>query len=257
MKRNVILAVLAALLLVWTVGCTKSGTADKPVKIETEKQKLSYAIGQDIGKRGIGSIKDEIELQPFFKGIEDALNNKAEITQEELTKVLQEFGKKMQKKMQEQRKIDNEKRKVLGEKNKKEGEAFLKENATKEGVKVTASGLQYKVVKEGNGPMPKDTDRVNVHYHGTLLDGTVFDSSVDRGKPLTFNLKGVIKGWTEGLQLMKVGSKFRFFIPSELAYGVRGGGPKIGPHATLIFDVELLGIEEPKPAETAKPADKK
>ena len=119
---------------------------------------------------------------------------------------------------------------------------FLEENAKKEGVVTTASGLQYIVMTKGDGAMPKETDNVTVHYHGTLLDGTVFDSSVERGQPATFPLNGVIKGWTEGVQLMNVGSKFRFFIPSDLAYGERGAGGAIGPNATLIFEVELISI---------------
>jgi FKBP-type peptidyl-prolyl cis-trans isomerase FkpA len=123
------------------------------------------------------------------------------------------------------------------------GKDFLKENAGKPGVKTTKSGLQYMVLEAGEGAKPKPTDRVTVHYRGTLLDGTVFDSSYDRGKPATFPLNRVIKGWTEGVQLMKTGSKFKFFIPHDLAYGARGSGPKIGPNETLIFEVELLEIK--------------
>ena len=129
--------------------------------------------------------------------------------------------------------------------NVKEGEIFLANNAKQEGVITTASGLQYKVLQEGTGnTKPGPTDRVKVHYHGTLIDGTVFDSSVDRGSPITFGLNRVIKGWTEGLQLMVVGQKNRLYIPSDLAYGKRGAGAQIGPGSTLIFDVELLGINE-------------
>ena len=130
-----------------------------------------------------------------------------------------------------------------GEKNLKAGELFLAENGKKEGVKTTASGLQYKVVKSGSGKTPAVTDTVKVHYHGTLIDGTVFDSSVDRGEPVTFPVNGVIPGWTEALQLMKEGDKWQLVIPSKLAYGENGAGGKIGPNAVLQFDVELLGIE--------------
>ncbi|MBQ9339524.1 MAG: FKBP-type peptidyl-prolyl cis-trans isomerase [Paludibacteraceae bacterium] len=126
---------------------------------------------------------------------------------------------------------------------KSEGEAFLEANKLKDGIVVTESGLQYEVLKEGKGPKPSATDRVKVHYHGTLIDGTVFDSSVERGEPITFGLNQVIKGWTEGVQLMPVGSKYRFFIPQELGYGGREAG-KIPPYSTLIFEVELLGIEK-------------
>ena len=127
-------------------------------------------------------------------------------------------------------------------KKKEDGIKFLAENGKKKGVTTTASGLQYEVLKEGTGPKPLATDQVNVHYHGTLIDGKVFDSSVERGEPITFPLQGVIKGWTEGVQLMPVGSKWRFTIPSDLAYGDQGAGEDIGPGETLIFDVELLGI---------------
>jgi FKBP-type peptidyl-prolyl cis-trans isomerase len=132
--------------------------------------------------------------------------------------------------------------KLVGEKNKKEGEAFLTENKKKEGVKTLASGLQYKVLKEGSGKMPKATDKVTTHYQGTLIDGTEFDSSYKRGEPASFLVNGVIPAWTEALQLMKVGSKWQLFVPSKLGYGERGMGPKIGPNAVLVFTVELLSI---------------
>ena len=143
--------------------------------------------------------------------------------------------------------IGNEKNKETAEKNKIEGDAFLAENKNKEGVKTTESGLQYEVITAGEGSKPKATDQVSVHYVGTLIDGTEFDSSHKRGQPATFFLNRVVKGWTEGLQLMPVGSKYRFYIPSELGYGERGAGPKIGPNATLTFEVELLEIVKPKP----------
>jgi FKBP-type peptidyl-prolyl cis-trans isomerase FklB len=134
--------------------------------------------------------------------------------------------------------------KELGEKNKKEGEAFLAENKKKEGVTTLPSGLQYKIMKEGDGQIPKSTDTVTVHYRGTLIDGTEFDSSYTRGQPATFPVKGVIAGFSEALQLMKVGSKWQLFIPSNLAYGERGAGDDIGPNASLIFDIELISIKE-------------
>ena len=137
------------------------------------------------------------------------------------------------------------KSKAEGEKNLKEGKAFLAANAKKDGVKTTATGLQYKVLKSGTGASPQKTDTVKVHYHGTLIDGTVFDSSVQRGEPITFPVSGVIPGWTEALQLMKVGDKWQLFIPSSLAYGeLSPPGSKIGPNSTLLFEVELLGIEK-------------
>ena len=138
-------------------------------------------------------------------------------------------------------------RQEAGEKNKVDGEAFLKENAKKEGVVSTASGLQYKVLIQGTGPIPKATDMVKVHYRGTLIDGTEFDSSFKRGQPAVFALNRVIPAWTEGVQLMKAGAKYMFFAPANLAYGERGAGQNIGPNSTLIFEVELLGIEPPAP----------
>ncbi|MBW2412326.1 MAG: FKBP-type peptidyl-prolyl cis-trans isomerase, partial [Deltaproteobacteria bacterium] len=151
--------------------------------------------------------------------------------------IKQEFSRQVQESRQTQMA-------ALSEKNRADGEAFLAANKNKEGVVTTASGLQYKVLKKGDGPKPQNNDRVSVHYRGTLLDGTEFDSSYKRGKPATFQVNGVIRGWTEALQLMNVGSKYQLFIPSDLAYGTRGAGRKIGPNSTLIFDVELLGIEE-------------
>lgn len=157
------------------------------------------------------------------------------MTENEVKEVMTAFQKGLAAKQAE-------KMKVIGEKNSKEGETFLAENKKKEGVKTTASGLQYKVITPGKGPMPKDTDTVSVNYRGTLIDGTEFDSSYKRGEAVSFPVNGVIKGWTEALQMMKVGSKWQLFIPSNLAYGDRGAGGQIGPNATLIFEVELLSI---------------
>ena len=147
-----------------------------------------------------------------------------------------------------------EKRKQQGEKNKEEGEKFLAENETKEGVKTLPSGLQYKILSEGSGESPKAGDIATVNYRGTLIDGTEFDSSYKRGQPSTFSVTGVIKGWTEALELMKPGAKWQLFIPSELAYGERGSGQMIGPNATLIFDVELVSFKPPTPPAAANPA---
>ena len=158
------------------------------------------------------------------------------LSEEEMRTVMTAFQKEMAAKQAEMMKSQ-------GEKNKKEGEAFLAENKKKEGVKTLASGLQYKVIKEGTGKTPKATDKVSTHYQGTLIDGTEFDSSYKRGEPATFPVNGVIPGWTEALQLMKVGSKWQLFVPSKLAYGEKGAGPIIGPNAVLIFTVELLAIK--------------
>ena len=205
----------------------KKEVAEKPTRgFTTENQKLGYAIGQDIG-RNVAMYKDLIDIDVFFASIKDAFADKdSKMTPAEMSAVFMELPKRM------------------AEENKKKGEAFLAENKKKEGVKTTESGLQYEVVKAAEGAKPKASDSVTVHYTGTLIDGTVFDSSVERGTPTTFPLNGVIPGWTEGLQLMNVGSKFRFAIPSNLAYGERGP-QKIGPNSTLIFDVELISINNP------------
>jgi FKBP-type peptidyl-prolyl cis-trans isomerase len=252
--------ILMCCLLVLAVGCSKSGNAgvageettagDQPITLDTEKQQASYAFGYNVGMN-VKHIVTELDFDIFIKGLKDAsMGGEAKMTQPEMQKVFREFNQKLMKKQQEERKI-------LGEKNKVEGAKFLEENAKKEGVKVTASGLQYLVLSEGTGAQPKTTDRVKVHYRGTLLDGTEFDSSYKRGEPAVFPLNRVIPGWTEGLQLMKVGSKYKFFIPSELGYKERGSRA-IGPNAVLQFDVELLSIEPPlpKPAPRVTPKPK-
>ena len=212
--------------------------------LKTEKDKVSYMVGADVG-RGLTQIKDELDLKVVIQALQDEFNgSKTLMTQEEGQTVRQEFMQKLQAK-----RVAEEK--VAAEKNKKEGDAFLAKNKAKAGVKTTASGLQYEVVKLGTGPKPKETDTVKVDYTGTKIDGTKFDSSVDRGQPATFPLNGVIKGWTEGLQLMPVGSEYKLVIPAELAYG-ENAPPAIGPNATLIFDVKLISIETG--AEKAAPA---
>jgi FKBP-type peptidyl-prolyl cis-trans isomerase len=181
----------------------------------------------------------------LFQGLRDSQKTeKPLLSSEEIQKVMTQFQQDMMK-------IEQEKRATQGQGNKSKEEAFLKENAQKPGIKITASGLQYKVITQGNGPLPKESDTVKVHYRGTLLDGTEFDSSYKRNEPAVFPLKGVIKGWTEALQLMKVGSKYQIYLPSNLAYGEQGAGQIIGPNATLIFDVELIAIEKAA-AETKK-----
>jgi FKBP-type peptidyl-prolyl cis-trans isomerase FklB len=177
----------------------------------------------------------------LIQGLRDAQGTgKPMLTSEEIQKVMTQFQQDMMK-------VEQEKRMAQGQGNKAQEEAFLKENAQKPGIKVTASGLQYKVLRAGSGPMPKESDTVKVHYRGTLLNGSEFDSSYKHKEPAVFPLKGVIKGWTEALQLMKVGSKWQIFLPSSLAYGEQGAGQVIGPNATLIFEVELLAIEKPAP----------
>jgi FKBP-type peptidyl-prolyl cis-trans isomerase FklB len=209
--------------------------APPALKLEGVKDKASYAIGWNIGN----SLKDEgadLNADAIVRGLLDALQGKkAMLPPDQLRPALEAFQRELAAKQEARMQ-------VLAEKNRKEGVAFLEANKTKPGVKVLPSGLQYKVLKSGNGPSPKLTDKVKTHYHGTLIDGTVFDSSVERGEPVEFPVGGVIRGWTEALQLMKVGDKWRLFVPSELAYGPQGAGGVIGPNATLVFEVELLEI---------------
>jgi FKBP-type peptidyl-prolyl cis-trans isomerase FklB len=228
MKKHLIPALVLAL------SATALAAADKP-DLTDSKKRVSYAIGLDIGS----SFKQgQIEVDPALlaAGIADALAGNPALSEAEMRQTLQAFQQEMQAKAMARQQEE-------GSNNLKTGETFLAANGKKEGVKTTASGLQYKSLKAGAGKSPKATDTVKVHYTGTLIDGTVFDSSVKRGEPVEFSVDGVIPGWTEALQLMKVGDKWQLFIPSKLAYGERGtpGGP-IGPNSTLIFEVELLAI---------------
>ena len=192
--------------------------------------KISYALGLSMGQNLMGSGVTSLNYQDLAQGIEDVLTKQQpKITYQDAQQVLGQFFQELEAKIAGAAKAD--------------GEKFLAENAKREGVQVTASGLQYEVLEATIGQKPKATDTVKVHYEGTLIDGTVFDSSYERGEPIEFPLNGVIKGWTEGLQLMSVGSKYKFFIPYQLAYGERGAGQQIPPYAALIFTVELLGIE--------------
>ena len=223
MKLRVI-GVLGILFLVSQVN------AQEKVVLKNQKEKISYGIGLNIG-RNLGSDlkKQSIDIDPNIvaKGLQDALSGANPLlSNEEIQETMVAFQKEM------------------SEKQKQRGEAFLAENKKKEGVKTLTSGLQYKVVKAGSGKKPKLNDTVTVHYRGTLIDGTEFDSSLRRGKPATFPVSGVIPGWTEALPLMEEGSKWQLFIPPKLAYGERGAGGLIGPNATLIFEVELISIQE-------------
>lgn len=216
--------------------------AEEKQELKSQKDKLSYSIGLDIGT----NFKNQsIEINPdiLAEGLKDALSGeKALLTNEEARKVLADFQQEMRAKAETRH---NE----AVEKNKKEGAAFLAGNKTQKGVVTLPSGLQYKIITEGSGPKPKADDTVTTQYRGTLVDGTEFDSSFKRGQPATFPVSGVIRGWTEALQLMPVGSKWQLFVPPDLAYGPRGAGQTIGPEATLIFEVELLSIQEPGKAE--------
>ena len=192
--------------------------------------KISYAIGLSMGQNLLGSGVTSLEYADLAAGIKDVLEkNQPQISYQEAQQVLGKFFSELEAK-------------IAGEA-KAAGEAFLAENAKREGVKVTESGLQYEVLEATIGQKPKATDKVRVHYEGTLIDGTVFDSSYKRGESITFGLNQVIKGWTEGLQLMSIGSKYKLYLPYQLAYGERVAGQQIPPYAALIFTVELLGIE--------------
>ena len=194
-------------------------------------EKLSYALGLLIGHNLKGMNIDGLVIAEFTRAVEQVLKGeKAEMTEVQAQGMVQEFMKEQQE--------------IAGREVREAGEKFLADNAKRDGVTTTASGLQYEVLTEAIGQKPVATDSVRCHYEGRLIDGTVFDSSYQRGEPTSFPLQGVIKGWTEGLQLMSLGSKFRFFIPYTLAYGAQGAGGAIPPYAALVFDVELLGINE-------------
>jgi FKBP-type peptidyl-prolyl cis-trans isomerase FklB len=222
---------------------------EKSPELKTDMDKVSYSIGLQIGfnlakqQDALKKQNVQVNTDALIGGVKDALAGKPQMTTDQVRATLTAFEKDMSQKEQ-----------AAGKKNATDGEKFLADNKKKDGVKTTPSGLQYKVIKEGSGPQPKETDTVVANYRGTLIDGTEFDSSYKRGQPATFPLNRVIKGWTEGLQLMKVGSKYQFFIPASLGYGEQQMGPDIGPNSTLIFDVELVGIQPPSsPAPSASP----
>jgi len=227
--KNLLLSSLAMGILVNT------GFSQEKTELTTSDQRVSYCIGADIGstfkEQGI-----QVDVKALAAGVTDSLAGKTVLSEEEMKEVMMAFQKEMMAKMQA-------KQASAGAENIAAGKAFLVENAKKDGVKVLPSGLQYKVLKSGSGKTPKATDTVSTHYHGTLIDGTVFDSSVERGEPVSFPVDGVIPGWTEALLLMKEGDKWQLVVPSDLAYGERGAGGRIGPSTTLIFEVELLSVE--------------
>jgi FKBP-type peptidyl-prolyl cis-trans isomerase FklB len=230
---GIVLAILAAPVF----------AQDRPALKDT-KDKVSYSIGLDIGTT-FKKQKMELNSDVLAAGVKDGLSGgKPLMSPDEVRQVMVQFSKDMREKAATVNKD-------AAEKNSKEGEKFLAENKGKPGVKTTASGLQYVVEKEGSGTPPKETDTAVVNYRGTLIDGTEFDSSYKRGEPATFPVNRVIKGWTEALQLMKPGAKYKLFIPSNLAYGAGGAGQDIGPNSTLIFEVELLSV---KPGEASSPA---
>jgi FKBP-type peptidyl-prolyl cis-trans isomerase FklB len=230
MNRILRIALTSALVM----GVTGQALA---VDIKSEKQKTSYAIGVNMSNN-LKSLSSELDVKALIEGLSSGLEGtKLKMTPEEMQKTLMAFQEKITKK----RTVAKDKAKSA---NDVAGKKFLEDNKKKKGIITTKSGLQYKIIKSGkaDGKSPKATETVTTHYRGTLIDGTEFDSSYARKKPTSFPVNGVIKGWTEALQLMKPGDKWKLFIPSELAYGDRGAGQKIGPGATLIFDIELIKI---------------
>lgn len=222
------------------------GLAQDIKELKDQKDKASYAIGLELGN-SLKKGKVEANADTLMKGLKDGLSGaKPLMTEEQVKETMTALQKEM---MDKQAAAAKE----AGEKNEIAGKKFLEENKKKEGVKTTASGLQYKVIKEGTGESPKETDMVITNYKGTTLDGTEFDSSYKRNEPATFPVNRVIKGWTEALLMMKPGAKYQLFIPSNLAYGERAVGKDIGPNSTLLFDVELIGIKPPDPTPTPPP----
>lgn len=237
MKKKIAVLVSFCLIMSGVVACAQAPEEDsKNVELKTFTDKVSYMVGMDIGA-SIKDTKTEINLEALYNGLEDSLKGRdLKLEPEQIVALKLEFTEKLQK--EHAARIA-----AAGQKNLAEGEAFLAENKGKEGVVTTDSGLQYKVLIEGDGPMPTATDQVKVNYRGTLIGGKEFDSSYERQEPVNFMVGSVIPGWIEALQMMKVGSKYQLFIPPALAYGDQDVSSDIGPNTTLIFEVELLGIE--------------
>ncbi|KPZ64654.1 FKBP-type 22 kDa peptidyl-prolyl cis-trans isomerase [Pseudoalteromonas sp. P1-16-1b] len=250
MRKTIKLSLIAASVLALTACNQEAKKEQADVKLDTVAQQQAYGIGASVGNflnKDLADKKEigiELDQALLMRGFEDALAGNAKIDEEKIREVLTALDESVRTKQEEKAKVESEKSKV-------EGEKYLTENAKKEGVMVTESGLQYEVMSEGEGAKPVATDVVKVHYKGTLLDGTEFDSSYSRNEPTTFPLNRVIPGWTEGLQLMTVGSKYKFTIPSDLAYGDRDLG-KIPANSTLIFEVELLEIQNDAEAVAAE-----
>lgn len=241
---------LLALCVLAVLGACSGGSGS----LDSDEQKFGYSIGVDLG-RSLKTVKNDVDIDALKRGLDDMLNDKELLLDDKQREEIKtSIAKKIQQKQQDERL-------AKGKSAQEAGEKFLADNGKRDGVKTTASGLQYEVESEGKGENPKASDKVTVHYTGTLIDGTKFDSSRDRGQPVSFPLGNVIPGWTEGLQLMKPGAKYKLYIPAALGYGERGAGAKIGPNETLIFEVELISVEKQAapaaPKAPAKPVAKK
>lgn len=258
MKQMLKVSLLAAAMAVVITGCQKDEKAAAPagaakVELKGFEDTSAYAIGQSMGRYIANTLERQQNLgvklnnELILKGVQDGLVKKSLLDDKQLEKALKDYDQKINEAASKKAETD-------AKANLEKGKKFLEENAKKKGVTVTKSGLQYEVLKEGKGPKPKATDKVKVHYVGTLIDGKKFDSSIDRKEPAEFPLNQVIPGWTEGVQLMNVGSKYKFVLPSELAYGAQGAGT-IPANSVLVFEVELLGIGDDKAA-ADKPAEK-
>ncbi|MDO6813205.1 FKBP-type peptidyl-prolyl cis-trans isomerase [Tenacibaculum soleae] len=241
MKLTKFLAVAVVTLSIVSCGNSQFKTKSS---LATEVDSVSYSLGLDMANK-IKMNFEDLDQDLFVQGFKNGMDSTNLLVEsKDINNILRTFfQKQQQEKMKEQQEAQAKKAEAEFGEYKKEGEKFLADNKVKDGVKTTASGLQYIVLKEGKGDAPTATSRVKVHYHGTLTDGTVFDSSVDRGEPTEFGVNQVIKGWTEGLQLMKPGAKFKFFIPQDLAYGAQQRGAKIKPFSALVFEVELLEVK--------------
>ena len=247
MKLKLLAVGIAAITLV-ACGGKSAKEAEEPT-LESVEQRLSYMVGNNMAKQ-FKRDEVDIDLAALELGIKDVIADKeSRLSDEQIQETIATLQERAKERQEKQRAEQEKERAELGEKNKVEGEAYLAENAKKEGVVTTESGLQYRVIEAGDGPKPTKDDTVSVHYKGTLIDGTEFDSSHKRGEPATFPVTGVIAGWIEGLQLMNKGAKWELVIPSDLAYGSGGTGGPIGPNATLIFEVELLDIIKPESAQ--------
>lgn len=232
MKKSILYFLVAGLLIAVSSSCQQNGPAN--VKLETNVDSVSYAIGILVGANNNKMLEsvpgdDKLNIEAMATGFRAiSLGEETKVSEEDAQSIVQKFFTEAS---------DRE-----AQENLEKGNKFLEENKAREGVHTTESGLQYEIITEGTGEKPTASDRVRVHYHGTLIDGTVFDSSVDRGEPVVFGVTQVIPGWTEALELMPVGSKWKIYLPANLAYGERGAGADIGPNSALIFEVELLEI---------------